>query len=117
VRWFFRPEVWPVWNHHIRGPVRIYSTADGPDEDALTALAHGHVDHLRLPAPSAAERREHVDMELDTALQHLRAVHQHYWDRDWRREHKGFGIDPETHLWNAVWGYLDLHDATQQHRE
>jgi hypothetical protein len=78
VRWFFRPEVWPVWNHHIREPVRIYSTTDGPDEDALTALAHGDAEHLRPPAPSAAERQEQVDMELDTALQHLRAVHQHY---------------------------------------
>jgi hypothetical protein len=57
VRWFFRPTVWPVWNHHIREPLRIYSATDGPDADALTALAHSDAEHLRLPAPSAAERQ------------------------------------------------------------
>jgi hypothetical protein len=115
VRWFFRPAVWPVWNHHIREPLRIYSAADGPDAGALYALAHGDAEHLRLPAPSAAERREQAEIELDAAHHHLRAVHEPYWDRDCRREHKGFGIYPDTHLWNAVWGYLDLQDATHQH--
>jgi hypothetical protein len=47
-----RPTVWPVWNHHLRCPVCIYSAEDGPAEDALTALAHGHPDRVRPPAPS-----------------------------------------------------------------
>jgi hypothetical protein len=31
VEWYWRPLVWPVWNHAIRGPVRFWSVA-GPDE-------------------------------------------------------------------------------------
>lgn len=114
VRWYLRPTIWPVWNHRIREPLRIYSAEDGPDEQALQALSRGQSHELRLPAPTAAERAEQVAIELDLARRHLRAVQDHYWDGDWRREHKGFGIYPETHLWNAVWGYLDLHDAVQQ---
>jgi len=45
-------------------------------------------------------------------LGHLRAVHAAYWGRDWRREHRGLGRYPEDHLWEAVQGYLDVHDAT-----
>jgi hypothetical protein len=113
VRWYFRPAVWPVWNHRIRRPLRIYSAASGADERALTALAAGNADRLRLPAPSEQEQRNQVAAEFDAARWHLRAVQRQYWEPDWRREHKGFGIYPETHLWNAVWGYLDLYDAAQ----
>jgi hypothetical protein len=56
----------------------ITTAADSPDEDALTALTHSDAEHLRPPAPSAAERQEQVDMELDAAQQHLRTVHERY---------------------------------------
>ena len=32
-----------------------------------------------------------------------------YWEPRWRREHRG----REHDLWEAVEGYLDLHDAAQ----
>ena len=35
-----------------------------------------------------------------------------YWDYDWRRENRGGGRYPEHELWDAVNGYLDLHDAS-----
>lgn len=35
-------------------------------------------------------------IELRAAWQHLRAVGEHYGDPEWRRDHNGFGIDPET---------------------
>jgi hypothetical protein len=38
VEWWWRPVLWPVWNHEIRGPVRFWSL-DGPDEVALEAIA------------------------------------------------------------------------------
>ena len=36
--YFWRSYLDPIWNHYIRGPVRIWSVDDGPDERALTAL-------------------------------------------------------------------------------
>ena len=36
--YFWRSYLDPVWNHYIRGPVRIWSVDGGPDERALTAL-------------------------------------------------------------------------------
>jgi hypothetical protein len=36
--YFWRSYLGPVWNHYIRGPVRIWSADDGPDEQALAAL-------------------------------------------------------------------------------
>ena len=47
------------------------------------------------------------------ALAHLREVHGKYWDRDWRREHRGYGRYPENELWEAVGGFLDLADASR----
>ena len=81
------------------------------------ALTRDEAQHLRLPAPSVAEHAQQVATELDAAWQHLRLVEEHYWDREWRRDHKELGIYPETHLYNAVWGYFDLHDAAQQLRQ
>jgi hypothetical protein len=34
-----------------------------------------------------------------------------YHDREWRRDHKGFGVYPEDHLWWATRGWLELDDA------
>jgi hypothetical protein len=75
----------PVWNHHIRGPVRFWSV-DGPDEDVL-----------------------------DRALARLRDLHQNYWERDGRREHRGNCRYPENELWEAVDGYLSLLATQESH--
>jgi hypothetical protein len=100
----------PVSNHVIREPVRFWSL-DGPDEAVLDALrARRFADLPRITA-SPAELRRHTRVELGRALSQLRAVHQKYRDRDWRREHRGLGRYPEDHLWEAVDGYLDLLDA------
>jgi hypothetical protein len=65
-----------------------------------------------MPPPEA--RQEQLAHELAAALGHLRAVHASYWDHDWRRERRGMGRYPEHHLWEAVQGYLDLHDAAER---
>jgi hypothetical protein len=89
----------PVWNHHIRRPVRFWS-ADGPDEDVLRALEERRFGDLpRLDGEPDVRR------ELDRSLTRLRNVREHYWDRDWRREHRA-----ENELWEAVDAYLDLLD-------
>jgi hypothetical protein len=100
----------PVWNHHIRGPVRFWSL-DGPDESVLRALSERRLADLPRITTSATELGERTTTELTTALARLRAVHANYWERDWRREHRGNGRYPENHLWEAVDGYLDLLDA------
>ncbi len=83
---------------------------DAPD--ALNALSEHDTDRLRLPAPPPADYEEQLAVELDAAWHHLQHVRDQFWERDWRREHKaGFGVYPETHLWNAVWGYTSLRES------
>src|SRR6266568_240954 len=101
--YFWRSYLDPIWNHYIRGPVRIWSVDDGPDERAFTALEARDLGSLQ------RQLRE----DLGAALAHLREVRDKYWDHDWRREHRGYGRYPENELWDAVEGYLDLLDASQ----
>ncbi|TMR90315.1 DUF7711 family protein [Nonomuraea basaltis] len=113
VAYWWRSHQDPVWNHFIRRPVRFWSL-DGPEKTVLDALAERRFDLLRRVAPDAEEGPAHVAGELQAALDHLRAVHGSYWDRRWRREHRGGGRYPEHHLWEAVQGYLDLLDARDE---
>jgi len=100
----------PVWNHHIRGPVRFWSL-DGPDDDVLRALSERRFADLPRVTAAPAEIHQRAVTELDAALARLRDVHRNYWERDWRREHRGNYRYPENELWEAVDGYLDLLDA------
>lgn len=103
----------PVWNHVIREPVRFWSL-DGADEAVFDALRdHRFADLPRLTA-SPMQLRQRVEAELDLALAQLRVVHQKYWDRDWRGEHRGGGRYPEDHLWEAADGYLDLLNTSRR---
>lgn len=112
VDWYWRPAVWPVSNHRIVRPLRIWSL-DGPELDAFDALRGNAVEELRLPEPSPADRAEQLAMELDVSLTHLRRIEAGFWERDWRSSHRGSGTYPENHLWDAVHGYLDLLAAAQ----
>lgn len=111
VDWYWRPSVWPVANHVIRRPLRMWSV-DGIDTSALEALQRGTADELRLPAPAAAALREQLAAELAASLAHLRRVEAGFWEHQWRGAHRGSGTYPEHHLWDAVRGYLDLLEAT-----
>lgn len=98
----------PVANHLIKDPVRFWSR-EGPDEDVLAALSQRRFGDLpRFAVPAGVPEQAAA---VAAALGHLRAVRDCYWDRDWRREHRGLGRYPEHELWDAVNGYLDLHDA------
>jgi hypothetical protein len=103
----------PVWNHAIRGPVRFWSL-DGTDEAVLDALQERRFADLPRLEASPAELLRRAEVELDQALTQLRGVHEKYWDREWRSEHRGDGRYPETHLWEAADGYLDLLDAVHR---
>lgn len=102
----------PVWNHHIQGPVRFWSV-DGADEEVLTALSERRFDDLPRVTAEPDEVRARASAEVDAALARLRDVHRNYWERDWRREHRGDDRYPENELWEAVDGYLDLLDASR----
>jgi len=110
--YWWRSHLDPVWNHHVREPVRFWSH-DGPDEDVLQALAERRFADLPRQKPSPTASSDQLAGELDVALGHLREVHAAYWDRDWRREHRGLGRYPENELWEALDAYLELRDAAQ----
>jgi hypothetical protein len=105
--WFWRSSRLPVANHYIQRPLRVWTPA-GPDAAALDALAEGRAEGLREPAPTAEQASEQRAVELAVSLAHLRRVESGYWERDWRFAHRGNGVYPENHLWEAVSGYLDL---------
>lgn len=110
--YYWRSRHDPVWNHHIRGPVRFWSV-DGADEEVLTALSERRLDDLPRVTAEPAEERARTTVELAAALTRMRQVHQNYWERGWRREHRGNYRYPENELWDAVDGYLDLLDAAR----
>jgi hypothetical protein len=115
VQWYWRPAVWPVANHLIHRPLRVWSL-DGPDNAALDALERGEAERLRMPAATTDQQQEQLSVELDASLAHLRRVEAGFWEREWRSAHKGSGVHPENHLWDAVHGYLDLLATTGQQR-
>jgi hypothetical protein len=115
VEWWWRPVLWPVWNHEIRGPVRFWSL-DGLDDAALEAIAQRRLAELHRLVPSAAEELEQLEEELSASLTHLRKAAESYWDREWRRDHRGLGVYPEHHLWRATKGYLDVLTAVDRRR-
>jgi hypothetical protein len=111
LRWFWRPRVWPVWNHAIERAVRFWSEA-GTDTVVLDALAHRDVAALPVVSPPSVEAlREQLVIEHGAARDHLRDVLDRYDDREWQREHRGFGVRRDDHLWCAAQGFLDLDAA------
>jgi len=111
LRWFWRPAVWPVWNHAIGRAVRFWSHTD-TESAALDALEDRRLDTLTVAAPADAEAlHEQLLIEHEAALQHLRDVVDRYDDREWRRGHSGGGVHPDEHLWCAAKGLVDLDAA------
>jgi hypothetical protein len=98
LRWFWRPAVWPVWNHAIGRAVRFWSHS-GTETAALDALEDRRLDALTVAAPSDADAlREQLLIEHEAARQHLRDVVDRYDDGEWRREHSGLGLRPDDHI-------------------
>jgi hypothetical protein len=116
LRWFWRPAVWPVWNHAIDRAVRFWSRT-GTDTPVLDALAHREVEALPMIGPPSVEAlREQLVIEHGAARDHLRGVLDRYDDRDWQCEHSGLGLRRDDHLWCAAHGFLDL-DAALRRRD
>ncbi|MGH8932075.1 MAG: DUF7711 family protein [Egibacteraceae bacterium] len=113
LRWSCRPAAGPIATPEIQRPVRFWSL-DGVDEDVLDALAGRRFDQLPVvPDPDPAD----LAAELGRTLRHLRTVVDRFWEPGWRREHKGGGVYPEQHLWNAAWAYLQMLEPLSPRRD
>jgi hypothetical protein len=113
--WRWRPAEWPVWNHEIDRAVRLWSAADGRDQDALDALAAQQFDDVTVERPASDEELlAELLVERDVGRHHLASIRESFYDQDWRREHRGDGVHAEDHLWWATAGFLDLDDAVRR---
>ncbi len=111
ILWCYRPRAWPAWNHDHRRVVRFWSATGGVDQDMLDALSSRRLDRLAVVAPTDAELRDQLQLELGVSRRHLRDVLDHYWDDRWRRRHGGYDESPEDHLWRAAQAVSDMYDA------
>ena len=112
-RWW-RPADWPVWNHKVVRPVRIWSRPDGVDEDVLSLVAQQRFDELSYAAPSSRDQfLEQLRIEQRVARQHLNDVLVRYHERDWQRDHRSLGMYPEDHLWWAAEAFRELDEAVR----
>lgn len=112
VLWWYRPQTWPAWNAMHRRVVRFWADRDGADDGVLDALRRG----CSLPVVEPQPKDWHAQMNAERAVsrRHLTTVLDQYHDRDWRREHQGFGVYPEDHLWRAAQGLREIEDALRE---
>lgn len=97
----------PLWNHHIRRPLRIWDESATPDGPAgiLAALRDGTAEALRLPEPAPGEMTARLESELAVSLQALKAVTATY---DQCRFGPGKLQPVADALWQATAGYLNV---------
>lgn len=107
VAWFVRPAGGRVYDQRFRTMVRVWS-ADGPDRETIDRLRRGDATLADAAIPPSTAQ---LATELADSRRHLATVLDRYHDRDWRREHTGFGIYPEDHLWRAAQAVRELTDA------
>ena len=102
VVWSYRPAVYPAWNARHQRVLRFWSAKAGPDTDVLDRLDQRRLDRLPVVEPTRAELADQLEVERDTCRRRLHQVLDSYWDVDWRRQHNGFGVQPEDYLWRAA---------------
>lgn len=112
--WCYRPLAWPTWNHQHRRLARYWSAGEGLDDTVIDALRTKQLDRLHVVEPTATELARQLQAELPVSRRHLRTVIERYWDRDWRREHKGYDESPEDHLWRAAAAVSEMQDALDE---
>ena len=113
--WRWRPAEWPVWNHEIDRAVRVWAAAGGRDQRALEALAAGQLEQQTIEGPASTDELvAELLVERDVGRRFLATVTESFYDREWRREHRGDGVHPEDHLWWATAAFLELDDAVHR---
>lgn len=112
--WAYRPSAWPVWNHQNRRLARFWSADLGKHTDVLHLLQGRVVDRLPVVEPPVEALLEQLTEELDASRRHLCQVLAHYWEPDWRRDHKGYDESPEDHLWRAAKAVSEIEQAVSE---
>lgn len=112
-RWAYRPTGWPAWNHQNRRVVRFWTASTGVDHTVIDALRKAHRG-LNAVEPSRERLAGQLRSEQQVSRRHLRQTLDQYWDRDWRRGHKGYGETPEDHLWRAAAAVSEIQDAIDE---
>ena len=105
--WCYRPSVWLAWNAHDRRVARFWSADSGVSEAAIEALLSGADPGVE--EPSDEELRAQLLVEREVSHACLRRIVDNYWERDWRREHRGH--EAEDPLWRAAAGLMEIDDA------
>ena len=105
--WCYRPSVWPPWNARHRRVARVWAATAGLDEGTIEALRSGT--DPSVVEPSADDLRAQLAAEREASHAHLRRIVDDYWERDWRRRHRG--EEAEDHLWRAAAGLVEIDDA------
>ncbi len=104
-----RPSAWPAWNAQNRRVRRFWHITEGTDTEIIETLRQG-----KAIEPLAVEPHvfiEQMQTEHGVSRAHLHHVLDEYWDHQWRKEHKGYGIHPEDHLWRAAYGLRQIEEA------
>jgi len=114
IRWYCRPAAYPAWNPDTRKVVRFWSAATQLAREVMENLRLRRFDSLPVVCPSDDQLMSQLAIEAVDCRRHLRHVLDHYWDGSWRREHRGFGIQPEDHLWRASEAVREIEDAMAQ---
>jgi hypothetical protein len=103
----------PAWDHDVRRVARVWSVRAGTDEVLLRHLGANTVSDSMIATPSPAELREFLVEALPRSERHLGEVLDGYWEHGWRRTHRGYGVQPEDHLWRAAEAVRSLRDALE----
>lgn len=104
-----RPSSWPAWNAENRRVRQFWSREEGTDTAVTETLREGKPVEPVAVEPSVFI--EQMTIERTVSRAHLATVLDEYWEHPWRREHKGFGIHPEDHLWRASYGLQQIEAA------
>ena len=104
-----RPVGGPAWNAVERRVVRFWHASEGLDWQLIEALRLG--ERVEAVEVSADEYVQQMETELVGSRAHLKSVLNDYWKPDWRREHRGWGVYPEDHLWRAAEAVHDIEAA------
>lgn len=109
--WDYRPSVYPAWNARHRRVLRFWSASHGLDAAAVNALRDRRVEDLAVVDPADDELAAQLTTELEASRRHLHQILDQYWERDWRRDHKGHDTNPEDHLWRAAEAVREIESA------
>jgi hypothetical protein len=103
----------PAWDHEVRRVARVWSAQTGSDDLALHRLRTNTVSESMIQTPTTAELHEFLVDALPRAERHLGEVLDGYWEPGWRRAHRGYGTQPEHHLWRAAEAVRSLREALE----